>query len=88
MLANKVANNVTKAVNAMNSPEVSKEEKKVAMRELVAVLVLLVIVLVLNFVFGPWLWNNVVKRLVPSVGAARWYDTVLLSVLLGLVLPM
>ena len=42
MLANKVANNVTKAVNAMNSPEVSKEEKKVAMRELVAVLVLLV----------------------------------------------
>ena len=88
MLANKVANNVTKAVNAMNSPEVSKEEKKLAMRELVAVLVLLVIVLVLNFVFGPWLWNNVVKRLVPSVGTARWYDTVLLSVLLGLVLPM
>lgn len=88
MLANKVANNVTKAVNAMNSTNMSKEEKKVAMREVVAALVLLVLVLVLNFVFGPWLWNNVVKRLVPSVGKAKWFDTVLLSVLLGLVLPM
>ena len=88
MLANKVANNVTKAVNAMNSPEMTKEDKKLAMRELVAVLVLLVLVLVLNFVFGPWLWNNILRRLVPSLGKARWYDTVALSVLLGLVLPM
>ena len=88
MLANNVANNVTKAVNAMNSPVMTKEEKSVAMKEVVAALLLLVLVLVLNFVFGPWLWNNVVKRLVPSVGKAMWYDTVLLSVLLGLVLPM
>ena len=88
MLANKVANNVTKAVNAMNSPVMTKEEKSVAMKEVVAALLLLVLILVLNFIFGPWLWNNVVKRLVPSVGKAMWYDTVLLSVLLGLVLPM
>tara|TARA_B100001093_G_scaffold511119_1_gene578342 strand:- start:757 stop:1023 length:267 start_codon:yes stop_codon:yes gene_type:complete len=88
MFNNNVANNVTKAVNVLNSKEMTPEEKKVATKDLVAALIVIVLILVLNFVFGPWLWNNVLKRLVPSVGKARWFDTVALSVLLGLVLPM
>jgi hypothetical protein len=88
MFNNNVANNVTKAVTVMNSKEKSPEEKKVAAKDLVAALIVIVLILVLNFVFGPWLWNNILRRLVPSLGKARWYDTVALSVLLGLVLPM
>ena len=44
-------------------------------------------VLVLLLVVGPWLWNTVVKHLVPGVRAARWYDVLGLSVLLSLVVP-
>ena len=43
--------------------------------------------LVLNLLVGPWLWNNILKRLVPVVGKARWYDTVALAILLGLIIP-
>lgn len=53
----------------------------------VGVVVGLIIVLLLNFLLGPWLWNNVLRRLVPSLGTARWYDTVLLAVLVGLIVP-
>ncbi len=52
-----------------------------------AILFGLIFVLVLNLLVGPWLWNNVLRRLVPSLGRARWYDTVALALLLGLVVP-
>lgn len=84
-------NKVTQAVNTVlnnNNNNVSKETKDMAKKEALVGLLVLVLFLLLNFVFGPWLWNNIVKKLIPSVGTARWYDTVLLSVLLGLVLPM
>ena len=84
-------NKVTQAVNTVlnnNNNNVSKETQDMAKKEALVGLLVLVLFLLLNFVFGPWLWNNIVKKLIPSVGTARWYDTVLLSVLLGLVLPM
>lgn len=83
-------NKVTQAVNTVlnNNNNVSKETQEMAKKEALVGLLVLVLFLLLNFVFGPWLWNNIVKKLIPSVGTARWYDTVLLSVLLGLVLPM
>ncbi len=46
-----------------------------------------VLVFVLVALVGSNLWNDVVKRLVPSVGKARWYDMALLQLLLGLILP-
>ncbi len=45
------------------------------------------LVLVLLALVGSNLWNEVLKRLVPAVGKARWYDVALLQVLLGLILP-
>ncbi len=45
------------------------------------------LVLVLLALVGSNLWNTVLKRLVPAVGNARWYDVALLQVLLGLVVP-
>ena len=77
-------NTVSNSVNlALNSND-SAEKKKLFNDNVVSVLVALVVVAVLNFVLGPYLWNNVLTRLVPAVKPARFYDTFLLSVLLSL----
>jgi len=47
---------------------------------------LLIWVLVL-FVLAPYLWNNVLCRLVPVVKKSQWYDMFLLAILLSILLP-
>ena len=49
-------------------------------------LVLVVYVLIL-FVLAPWLWNNVLCKLVPAVKKSQWYDMFLLALLLAILLP-
>jgi hypothetical protein len=70
--------------NAMNNNVVNVNGRNVS---IFAILIGIVFVLMLNLLVGPWLWNNILKRLVPSVGRARWYDTVALALLLGLIIP-
>jgi len=70
--------------NAMNNNVVNVNGRNVSV---LALVVGIIIVLVLNLLVGPWLWNNILKRLFPSVGRARWYDTVALALLLGLIIP-
>jgi len=70
--------------NAMNNNVVNVNGRNVSV---LALVVGIIFVLVLNLLVGPWLWNNILKRLVPSVGRARWYDTVALALLLGLIIP-
>jgi hypothetical protein len=79
-------NTVSNSVNlALNSND-SVEKKKLFNDHVVSLLVAVVVVVVLHFVLGPYLWNNVLTRLVPAVKPARWYDTFLLSLLLSLLL--
>lgn len=54
---------------------------------LVSVIIALLIFSIINLVVGPYLWNEVMRKLVPVCGKARWYDTVALSVLIGLLAP-
>lgn len=82
--SNDISNVVVNAINSNNSVDLNEAKKSKV--SLVSLIVALLIVLVVNLLVGPWLWNNVLKRLVPGVGKARWYDTVLLSLLLGLLL--
>lgn len=78
-------NTVSNSVNlALNSND-SAEKKKMFNDYVVSVLVGLVVVVVLHFVLGPYLWNNVLTRLVPALKPARFYDTFLLSILLSLI---
>ena len=72
------------AENAMNNNVVNVNGRNVSMY---ALLISIVIVLLLNVLVGPWLWNNVLRRLVPGVGRARWFDTVALALLFGLIIP-
>ena len=70
--------------NAMNNNVVNVEGRNVSV---LALVVGILIVLVLNLLVGPWLWNNIARRLVPALGKARWYDTVALAILFGLIIP-
>jgi hypothetical protein len=70
--------------NAMNNNIVNVDGKNVS---IIALIVGIIIVLVLNILVGPWLWNNILRRLVPVLGKARWYDTVALALLFGLIIP-
>ena len=79
--SSKVSNAVE---NAINNNVVNVNGNNVSV---LALVVVIIIVLIINLLVGPWLWNNILKRLVPSVGVARWYDTVALSLLLGLIIP-
>jgi hypothetical protein len=81
--ANEISNVVENAINSNNAVDLQQANKSKV--SLVSLVVALLIILVINLLLGPWLWNNVLKRLVPVVGKARWYDTVLLSILLGLI---
>lgn len=72
------------AENAMNNNVVNVNGRNVSMY---ALLLSIIIVLILNILVGPWLWNNVLRRLVPGAGRARWYDTVALALLFGLIIP-
>jgi len=79
-------NTVSNSVNlALNSKD-SDEKKKLFNDHVVSLLVALVVVVLLHFVLGPYLWNNVLIRLVPAIKPARWSDTFLLSMLLSLLL--
>lgn len=79
-------NTVSNSVNlALNSKD-SAQNKKLFNDHMVSLLVALVVVVALHFVLGPYLWNNVLTRLVPAIKPARWYDTFLLSMLLSLLL--
>ena len=72
------------AENALNNNVVNVNGRNVSMQ---ALLISIVFVLVLNLLVGPWLWNNVLRRLVPGAGRAQWYDTVALALLFGLIIP-
>lgn len=82
MLNNQITNTVN---NALNKNHMDSVEQKKANNQALGLLLVVLILLLLNFVFGPWLWNNVARRLVPALGRARWYDTVALAVLLSLI---
>jgi len=78
---NTVSNTVTYAMNK----NTNDNNKKAFNDYVLGVVVALALVVLVNFVLGPWLWNNVLRRLVPALGKARYYDTVLLSVLMSLI---
>ena len=83
--SNKVSNVVENAIKSNN--KVNLEAAENGKLSLASILVGVLIVLVINILVGPYLWNNVLRRLVPNLGKARWYDTIALAILLGLLVP-
>jgi hypothetical protein len=77
-----VVQNAVKANNAVDVRD-AKESRVV----LIALLVSVLIILLLNILIGPFLWNNVFRSLVPAARKARWFDTLGLAVLFALIVP-
>ena len=78
---NKMMNHVVQANNKVG------EEAKSHRDDALVLFVVLVLQMLLNALVGQWIWNNSVVKLVSGVSKARWYDTLLLSVLFLLILP-
>ena len=83
--ANKVSNIVENAIKSNNN--VNMEVSENSKINLCSLVLGLLFVVLLTLVVGPWLWNNVARRLIPSLGKARWYDILLLAILVGLIVP-
>ena len=80
-------NNV--AIVATTDGSVSESDRKVANNALLVFFLVIIIFIVLQFIVGPWLWNNVLRRLIPALklGEAKWYDIFLINLILTLALP-
>jgi len=83
--SNKVSNVVENALKSNNKVNLEQAENSKLM--LASILVGVLIMVLINVLVGPLLWNNVLRRLVPSLGKARWYDTLAVAVLFGLLVP-
>jgi len=77
-----VVENAVKANNA-NNVQQAKDSRVL----LTALLVSVLVMVLLNILIGPFLWNNVFRSLVPGARKARWFDTLALAVLFALVVP-
>ena len=73
------------AVNANNVGDVDQAKKSRVV--LTALLVSVLVMILLNIMVGPFLWNNVFSVLVPGLKKARWFDTLALAVLFALIIP-
>ena len=82
--SSQISNAVENTIRRNNSNVADAEQAKVTLTSLaIAVLVMLL----LNIIVGPFLWNNVLRRLIPTLRIARWYETVALAILFGLIIP-
>lgn len=82
MFTSSVVENAVKANNVQDVNE-AKQGREI----LTALLISVLIMILLNILVGPLLWNSVFSRLVPGLGKARWYDTLALAVLFTLIIP-
>ena len=86
MFGTTIRETFTDVANVVNK-KVANNQKEEARSRLSMVIAVVVVYIILMVLVGPWLWNNVLKRLVPAVGKAKWYDIILLAILVGLVAP-
>jgi hypothetical protein len=63
------------------------QESRTHKTDALVLFLVLMLQLLLNALVGQWIWNNSLVKLVPSISKARWYDTLLLSILFLLILP-
>lgn len=77
-----VVENAVKANNAVDVQQ-AKDSRVV----LTALFISVLIMILLNILVGPFLWNNVLSHLVPGLRKARWFDTLALAVLFALIVP-
>lgn len=86
MILGVVTRSISEVLGVKGQENVNTENDGSVSGLVLAVLYVAIVVLV-NGLFGQQLWNNVGKKLIPALGKAEWYDTILLHMLLMMVLP-
>ena len=76
-----------KFANCVNKKEGFNDDNNKPKVDGSLLVIMLVIWVVVLFVLAPWLWNNILCRLVPAVKKSQWYDMFLLAILLSILLP-
>ena len=66
---------------------VTNQQKNEGRNQLVAALIAILVFAIVNLLLGPFLWNEVMRKLFPAFKKARWFDTVALGLLVSLILP-
>jgi len=86
MILGIVTKSISQVLGASGKEDVDRYNDDTVSGLILAVLYIAIVVLV-NGLFGQKLWNNVAKKLIPALGKAEWYDTILLHMLLMMILP-
>ena len=87
MILAKISQALTNVVGPDAKKDINSLNKKNTLYDLVHILVHLCILVIINGLFGQYLWNNVARKLFSGLSKAEWYDTFLLNLLLLFVLP-
>ena len=87
MILAKLSKALTNVVGPKNRAEFNSLQGEGTLFNFVYVIVHICVVVILNGLFGQYLWNNVARKLFSGLSKAEWYDTLLLHLLLLVVLP-
>lgn len=66
---------------------INNQQKNHGRNQLVGTLIAVLVFAIVNLLIGPFLWNEVMRKLFPMCKKARWFDTVALGLLVSLILP-
>jgi len=87
MILTKLSKALTNVVGPKNKAELNSLQEESTLFNFIYIIVHLCVVIVINGLFGQYLWNNVARKLFSGLSKAEWYDTLLLHLLLLVVLP-
>ena len=87
MILTKLSKALTNIVGPKNRAEFNSLQEESTLFHFVYIMVHLCVVVLINGMFGQYLWNNVARKLFSGLSKAEWYDTLLLHLLLLVVMP-
>jgi len=87
MILAKISKALTNVVGPDARSDLNRLGEKNTLYDLVHIVVHLCVLILVNGMFGQYLWNNVARKLFSGLSKAEWYDTLLLHLLLLVVLP-
>ena len=87
MILAKITKALTNVVGPDARSDLNRLGEKNTLYDLVHIVVHLCVLILINGMFGQYLWNNVARKLFSGLSKAEWYDTLLLHLLLLVVLP-
>jgi hypothetical protein len=87
MILSKLSKALTNVVGPKARNEFNSLQGENTVFDLVFIIVHVCVLVLINGMFGQYLWNNVARKLFSGLGKAEWYDTLLLYVLLSIVIP-